>query len=146
MNKSQRGFTLVELITTIIVIGILAAVAAPRFMGRSEFDALGFHDGVLAALRYAQKSAVAQRHMVCVQFTANQVQLKMSVSALCDTPLTGPDGQAPYTVKAQAGAGFSSLPAELRFFASGRASADRDIRIQDRPAPIRVVAATGYVY
>jgi general secretion pathway protein G len=34
--KNNRGFTLIELMLVVIVIGILVAMVAPRFAGRSE--------------------------------------------------------------------------------------------------------------
>lgn len=57
--NTQRGFTLVELILVLVVIGILAAVAAPRFFDRNVFDERVYFEEVLSALRYAQKLAVA---------------------------------------------------------------------------------------
>ena len=37
-EDAQRGFTLVELIMTMIIIGILGAIAAPRFFNTNVFN------------------------------------------------------------------------------------------------------------
>jgi MSHA pilin protein MshC len=58
-SRHQRGFTIVELITVIVILGIVSAVALPRLTDRSAFQARGFEDEVLAALRYARSLAVA---------------------------------------------------------------------------------------
>ena len=147
--QAERGFTLVELIVTMIVVGILAVAVIPRFADRSGFDARGFHDGVLSVLRYAQKSAVAQRRQVCVTFGAGSVTLRIASAwgGACNTNLAGPDGSAPYSIAALAGSGFVAQPADFSFLPSGAASADRVINVKGMPAsPINVVAATGYVY
>jgi general secretion pathway protein G len=35
-NRSERGFTLIELMLVLLIIGMLAAMIVPRFAGRSE--------------------------------------------------------------------------------------------------------------
>ncbi len=40
MNKHQIGFTLVELVTVIILIGILAVAVLPKFDGTASYEAI----------------------------------------------------------------------------------------------------------
>jgi len=36
MNRNQKGFTLIEILLVVIIIGILVSLVAPRLAGRSE--------------------------------------------------------------------------------------------------------------
>jgi len=74
-RRDEGGFTLIELIMVIVMLGILAVFAAPRMFNSEDFYARGFHDETLALLRYAQKTAIAQRRTVCVDFSASSITL-----------------------------------------------------------------------
>lgn len=74
-QRLEEGFTLVELITILVVAAILAAVAAPRFFTRLSFEERGFYDQSVAALRYAQRVAIAERRNVFVVMEANRIRL-----------------------------------------------------------------------
>ena len=114
-STRQRGFTLVELVTIIVILGILAAAAAPRFFDRNVFDSRGFNDQVIATLRHAQKTAIAQRRFVCASFSAvgvtpGSVTLQIGVDNSCPAPMVSPSGQTPYTISNN-NASFSAIPA-----------------------------------
>lgn len=152
----MSGFTLVELVVTLIVIGILAAYAAPRFFGTHGFEERGFYDETRSALRYAQKVAIAQRRLVCATFTAQSVSLSVASAnpaLACDTPLTGPTGTTPYIVSAgddtkyrNASVAFSAFPAAVNFDPLGRPGASASIQVSGFTTPITVEAETGYVH
>lgn len=55
----MRGFTLIELITCVIVLALLAALAGPRFFDTQPFNQRGYVDELAAAMRYAEGVAVA---------------------------------------------------------------------------------------
>jgi MSHA pilin protein MshC len=125
-NAHQRGFTLIELIMVMVLLGILAVYAAPRMFNSGDFYARGFHDETLALLRYAQKTAIAQRRMVCVAFTTTTASLTIAAAAAtpsCTNPLTGPKGDLPGTINARSGVTYSASPASLSFDGLGQPTA-----------------------
>lgn len=69
-GRYQRGVTLVELISCIIILGILLAVVAPTLFNNQTFVARGYADEVASSLRYAQRIAIASGCKVQVTVTA----------------------------------------------------------------------------
>lgn len=57
-HAASRGYTLVELVAVIVILGVIAAITGPRFFGTKVFSERGYADEVAGAMRYAQKIAV----------------------------------------------------------------------------------------
>lgn len=155
-SLGQLGFTLIELVMVIVMLGVLAIYAAPRMFNSGDFYARGFHDETLAFLRYAQKTAIAQRRTVCVAFTTNSATLNMASAAAtttCNTALQGPKGDSPATITARTGVTYSSTPTDFNFDGLGQpitslgvAMAKQTIQVSNAAKSITVQAATGYVH
>ena len=102
----QRGFTMVELIMVIVILGILAAVVGPRFFDRQQFDQRMFYEESLSAVRYAQKLALASGCLT--QVSLSPAGYALSYAAACGglvdgSPVANPVGGGDYAQAAPAG-------------------------------------------
>jgi len=153
----QRGFTLIELIVVLIIVGILAIAVAPKFLSSSTFKQAGFAEEMKSAVRYAQKLAIAQRRFVCVEFSgANTLTLTMDIATdpAVSSTTTCPaataiaiSGRAANSVS-NSDATFTTTPATSRFYfnAAGKPSFTAPITINVNGNRFIIEADTGYVH
>ncbi len=92
MKKSARGFTMIELIIVISLIGILAAVGASRLGGNDELKARAFVNDMGQVLSAGQRMAVAQRRTVYAQLVVNPGSLTLCFDAACTQPVAAAPG------------------------------------------------------
>lgn len=133
--STSRGYSALELVITIVIAGILAALAIPYF-SQSETDAVWFSDQVRAALRYAQRQAVANHRLVYVFLSPTQVQLcydNPCTNELITQRLSAPSGVAIGTTTT------------FSFNALGKPSIGSTLNFTVGPHVVTVNAETGYV-
>jgi len=151
----RRGFTLAELVMTIVIMGILIAVTAPRFVSWKGFSSRGTYDEAQAVVRYAQKTAIAWRRPIYVCVSATDISAISNNDCAAPAPplVTHPLTGAPLkTSTAPSGVTLSSSAGpSFSFDGLGRPNAAVTITltstITDDPArQIVVESETGYVH
>jgi len=85
-----------------ILIGIMAAVALPRFDSIGSFDATGYSDQLRSVLRFAQKSALAQRRAMIVTFDGALPAVTFTSALKCSDAVAG-NLTFPATLRARGG-------------------------------------------
>ncbi len=154
LPSNRGGFTIVEAVVLISILGILGAVAAPRFLTVSEFDAIQAHREALSDLRFAQRVAARSGCSVRIDFDPDGYALTRRSgcrSGSFDAPLVDPvTQQAPFAVTLPAGANVTSTVDPLLFDPLGRATtaagAVTDATIDLAGRRLRVVGETGLVH
>src|SRR5882724_10819370 len=59
LRRYAHGYSLIELVTTLIIVAILGAVIAPKMFSNQPFEARGYVDELASALHYTQAVAVS---------------------------------------------------------------------------------------
>lgn len=152
-TRTDRGYTLVELVVIISLISILAAFAAPRFFSSSSFQGKRFFDQVENAVRYARAVAVASGCPVQVTLTSTSFTLNQQTATgnTCNTgagytvPVLDPNSNQAFTGTAPSNVTISPTPT-LTFDTTGAVTgigATQQFTIGTNT--FTLIAATGYV-
>lgn len=149
VDAPECGFTMVELVVIIAVVGILASVVVPRFVGTDTFKSRGFYDEAQGVIRFAQKLAVARRGTIFVCVTATAVTA--ATDAGCAAPVTHPATGAALSTTAPSGVTLGA--ANFSFDSAGRPNPDAQVTVTvsstvagDPARQIVVERETGYVH
>jgi MSHA pilin protein MshC len=153
LHKKQLGFTLIELIMVLVMLGILSATALPKFFTKDDFAEHAFFSDTLNAIRYAQKLAVTTGCNVRVSISSNSYSLTRqgtSSSTSCagstyHLAIPHPSSGASTYSGSEAGITLTSTASDFYFYPLGAASDDVILTINGIKT-IHIIAATGFVY
>jgi len=79
-NTTQRGFTLIELITVILILGFISVAVLPRFLQSSSFESRSVQDQVISAARQAQQLAMSKAVNANVQLITDNSNHRIRIS------------------------------------------------------------------
>ncbi|MDF1584038.1 MAG: type II secretion system protein [Methyloprofundus sp.] len=153
LNKKPSGFTLIELIMVILMLGILSATALPKFFAKDVFAEHVFFSDTLNAIRYAQKLAVTTGCNVQVTISSNSYTLTRQgtpTSTTCsgsayNLAIAHPSSGASTYSGSETNITLTSTVSPFYFYPLGTASDDVILTINGIKT-IHIVAATGLVY
>jgi MSHA pilin protein MshC len=136
-------------VTTIVIMGILAAIAMPRIISSKGFASRGFYDEAQAVVRFAQKTAIAWRRSIVVCVSASEIKAITNADCAAPIALNHPTSGAALRTTAPEGVTLSPV-GSFSFDGMGRPSASTTITLTstitgDPARQILVAAETGYV-
>ena len=96
--RGIRGFTLIEILVVVVIIGIASAVILPQLSSRDDLRAASAARAMMADLLYAQNRSIALQKMHYVQFDATGNTYSILDNMSPANIITHPVNQGPYTV------------------------------------------------
>lgn len=150
--RGNRGYTIVEVLLVVVILGILGTIAGPRFFDNDAFDERAYYDELVTALRYAQKTAVASGCPVRVAVgVASYALAQQAVSSgHCDVadatfpvPVRLPTGE---TMSGTAPIGITTAPTTtFTYSALGRTNLGADQALTVGSRTLTIQAESGFV-
>lgn len=141
-GRKSSGFSLIELITVIILLGVISVVAIPRFYSTDTAAVQSARDQALSAIFTAQQLAMARAGnttTIELEVAANSLNVTENGAAVVATggsyPLTLPEG-----VSVTAGIGTYS------FDKLGRTDASQIVLTRGSTSATLRLEASGYAY
>lgn len=148
MNKCYRqsGFSLVELVAVMVIVGIVATVGSSRIASQQGFQLQGGRDVLVSALFIAQQKAMSQT--APVQLTTAGAQVDVRVDANRDGNFTAAESisivgqQYPITLPGNVVASSSTI----QYDRLGRTAATT-INVSSASASVAIrISPTGFAY
>jgi MSHA pilin protein MshC len=135
MTNSERGFSLIELITVMILLGILSVVLFSRLGSTNTAAVQGSRDDIIAAFSLAQQTAMMRPNITLV-VTANSISVNENSSPIAGSsyPLNMPNGVS------------LSPPATFSYDKLGRTTAGAITVSRSGVSAQIAIEASGYAY
>lgn len=152
--RSPKGFTLIELVAVITIVGIIAALAGPKFIGSDTFVARGVYSTIQSALRLAQKTAMAQRTSVYVNINTTTRVVCVGYTSNCSSAVVDPSTQAAYSKTFPATVTLTTSLSPIQFNGQGKEATGATVTItvknnvvaSELARTITIEPNTGYVH
>lgn len=139
-SLNNSGFTLVELIVVILLIGILSITVAPRFFTSNIYAERGAVDDLMSALRYTQQLAMNRGGGIRLVLAANGYTVELTSGV----QLRSPDGRFPYTKNFPSGV--SATPNTVEYNGLGQPVPNATSTLTVGSSTITIEAETGYAH
>lgn len=138
MMRASRGFTLIELIAVIIVIGVLTIGVSSRFADSNSSVVQASRDDIIAALFFAQQTAMAR----------NNIQLTISSNSISVTENGNPlrIHSDAYPLIVPSGTSIIATPSTFTYDKLGKTTPGRITVSRDGASATITVEASGYAH